>query len=157
MKMNEMALSARFSLLNASFDRFLFASIGEQENGMPLSVASALARLGRDPWVEAGRLAQLPRDAAMEALVAIIARISPARVTPSDAPGIAARLILLLPSGVPSPSAVQAGAGGPPRRWFYRIALVLCLAVLAFAAFNLVADRRPAFDAPPGVDATYTP
>lgn len=152
-----MALSARFSLLNASFDRFLFASIGEQENGMPLSVASALARLGRDPWVEAGRLAQLPRDAATEALVAMIARISPARVTPSDAPGIAARLVLLLPSEVSGPSAVRAGAADPPRRWLYRLSLVLCLALLAFAAFNLLADRRPAFDAPPGVDATSMP
>jgi hypothetical protein len=51
-KRKEMALAARFSFLNASLDRFLFVSIGEEENGMPLSVASALARLGRDPWVE---------------------------------------------------------------------------------------------------------
>ena len=55
-----MAMPARFSLLNASFDDFLFASIGEEASGMPLSVASVLARLGIDPWFEAGHLARLP-------------------------------------------------------------------------------------------------
>jgi hypothetical protein len=157
MKTNEMALSAGYSLLNASFDRFLFASIGEEENGMPLSVASALARLGRDPWVEAGRLAKLPRETATEALVAMIARMSPARVNPSDAAVIAARLILLLPSGVSSPSVAQAGRADPSRGWFNRLIVLLCLALLAFASFNLFVDRGAPSDAPHAVGATSTP
>jgi hypothetical protein len=41
-----MAYSA--SLLGPEFDDFLFATIGEQGNGMLLSVASALARLDAD-------------------------------------------------------------------------------------------------------------
>jgi hypothetical protein len=157
MKINEMALSARFSLLNANFDQFLFASIGEEENGMPLSVASALARLGTDPWVEAGRLAKMPHEAATEALVAMVARISPARVTPSDAAATAARLILLLPSGVSSPSVAQAGPAGAPRDWFNRLIVVLCLALLAFASFNLFVDRGVPSDAPHAVGVTSTP
>ena len=55
-----MALPSRFSLLNANLDPFLFASIGKEESGMSLSVASALARLGSDPWIEAERLAGKP-------------------------------------------------------------------------------------------------
>lgn len=161
MKTNKMALSADFSLLNASYDRFLFASIGEEENGMPLSVASALAQLGSDPWVEAGRLAKLPRETATEALVAMIARLSPARVAPSDAAVIAARLILLLPSGVPSgvsrPSVARTGPADPPRGWFNRLVVLLCLALLVFASINLFVDRGAPSDAPHAIGATSTP
>jgi hypothetical protein len=42
-----------FSLPRSEFGAFLFASIGEESNGMALSVISALARLGIDPWQEA--------------------------------------------------------------------------------------------------------
>lgn len=152
-----MALSACFSLLNANFEPFLFSSIGEQENGMPLTVASGLARLGRDPWAEAGRLAQLPREAATEALAAMITSVSPAWVKPSDAPGIAARLVLLLPSGVSSSSAGQTGPADPPQGWFRKLILLLCLALLAFASFNLFADRGAPSDAPHAVGAPSTP
>ena len=157
MKTNEMALSADFSLLNASYDGFLFASIGEEENGMPLSVASALARLGRDPWVEAGRLAKLPHEAATEALVAMIGRMSPARVTPSDAADIAARLILLLPSGASRPSVAPAGPAGAARGWFNRLVVLLCVGLLGFAALNLFVDRGAPSNAPHAVGATSAP
>ena len=70
---------------------------------MTLSVLSALARLGMDPWQEAGRLAKLPRTAAVEGLARTIAAM-PASVWPlPDATAIAARLVALLPkSGAPS-------------------------------------------------------
>jgi hypothetical protein len=41
----------------SDFDAFLFAPVGEERNGMLLSVLSALARLDVDPWQEAARLA----------------------------------------------------------------------------------------------------
>ena len=68
-----MALAARFSQLDTSLNDFLFATIGEEQSGMRLSVASALARRGFDPWTEAIRLAGLPRAKASEALAALIA------------------------------------------------------------------------------------
>jgi hypothetical protein len=37
----------------SEYDDFLFASMGEDRNGLPLSVLSALARLDVDPWEEA--------------------------------------------------------------------------------------------------------
>lgn len=52
-----------------AYDAFLFESLGIQENGMDLSVLSALARAGVDPWVEAKRLAALPRQAAIAAIL----------------------------------------------------------------------------------------
>ena len=39
--------------LGCEFDRFLYASVGDDNNGMPLTVLSALARMDVDPWEEA--------------------------------------------------------------------------------------------------------
>ena len=121
---------------------------------MPLSVASALARQGTDPWMEAERLAKLPREIATQALAAMIVRTFPARMKPSDAPGIAARLILLLPTGAESPSVPQEG---PPVGRYSKLALLICLAFIVFASLNLLADRRPASEAPPTAGMTSTP
>jgi hypothetical protein len=55
-----------------TYDAFLFELVSVEENGMELSVLSALARAGLDPWVEAKRLAALPRQAAVAAITAIL-------------------------------------------------------------------------------------
>ena len=151
-----MALSARYPLLNPKFDDFLFASIGRQENDMPLSVASALARLGADPWVEAERLARLPRQLATEALVSMILKSSPARVEPADAPTIAARIMLLLPSGVEVPPTLRSGPAAPARGRLIKALLLLSLIYVAFAALNLLTDLRQAPEAPIITEETPT-
>src|SRR5438034_1598006 len=69
-----MALPARFSLLHSDLNDFLFAAVGEEQNGMPLNVVSGLTRLGLDPWEEAARLAALPRALAAEKLAPTTAR-----------------------------------------------------------------------------------
>jgi hypothetical protein len=61
--------------LGSEFDVFLFAPIGEDRNGMLLSVLSALARLHVDPWQEAAKLARLPREAATQRLASLIAAL----------------------------------------------------------------------------------
>lgn len=53
-----MTLPARFSLLHSELNDFLFASLGDEQNGMPLNVVSALTRLGVDPWTEEVRPAR---------------------------------------------------------------------------------------------------
>ncbi|HLG88862.1 MAG TPA: hypothetical protein VKZ79_16865 [Alphaproteobacteria bacterium] len=75
--------------LNGELDPFLTESVGIEENGMALTVLSALARLGLDPWAEARYLASLPKQAAILA----IAR----RFALKDDSAIAARLAVLLP------------------------------------------------------------
>src|SRR5277367_2516985 len=64
-------------LFEHEFDEFLCASIGEEKNGMALSVMSAFARRDVDPWQEAARLSQLPRDVATKELCAMIAELPP--------------------------------------------------------------------------------
>jgi hypothetical protein len=59
-----MPISSR-SRITEALDPFLLESVGVEENGMKVSVLSTLARLGLDPWEEAGRLAVLPKKAAI--------------------------------------------------------------------------------------------
>ena len=87
----------QLSRTNSQFDRFLFAPL--HENGeTPLSVLSALARQDVDAWQEAARLAQLPKDDAVNSLASTIWKSNTERWSASEASIIAARLIELLPS-----------------------------------------------------------
>ncbi len=85
------------------FGDFLYSQVGEEGNGTPLTVLSAFARLGLDPWSEAARLAQLPKEAATRELTFLISRLS--RSTEfRDRHTIAARIVDLLPRSAPAAS-----------------------------------------------------
>ncbi len=80
----------------SEFDSFLFAPVGEEKNGMLLSVLSALARLDVDPWQEAATLTKMPAQDATLRLTSLLSSL------PSDAatvvpPSTVIRLISLLP------------------------------------------------------------
>jgi hypothetical protein len=68
--------------LRREFDAFLFASVGEDRDDMPLSVLSALARLDVDPRQEAAQLALLPVKTATQRLASLIAAL-PAGPSPN--------------------------------------------------------------------------
>ncbi|HXP31406.1 MAG TPA: hypothetical protein VN832_09975 [Stellaceae bacterium] len=136
-----MALPAEFSLLHSEFNAFLFASLLKEESGAPLSVLSALTRLGVDPWREGARLSRLPKDAAARALVALIARFPEEHRTSSDAREIADRLVEMLPKGsvaVPPANAERAGTRrrGWVRMWLFWLGLSLLLANLIAQALQ---------------------
>ena len=69
----------------SQFDDFLFAPVGEEQNGMVLSVLSALARLDVDPWGEAESLARMSREAATERMRLLIAAL-PSEASPRADP-----------------------------------------------------------------------
>jgi hypothetical protein len=98
-----MALPARFSLLHSHLNDFLFAPVGEEQNGVTLSVVSALTRLGLDPWEQAARLTPLPKARAAEALATLIARLPIRRTLSSDDLAISQRLVELLPDQKSAP------------------------------------------------------
>ncbi|MFZ1122979.1 MAG: hypothetical protein WAN81_22360, partial [Candidatus Binataceae bacterium] len=91
------AMTSRFSQLGPEFDNFLFAPIGEDGNGMLLSVLSALARLDIDPWQEAAKLSGLPGGAATQRLASLIAALPDGASAYPDPATVAARLVALLP------------------------------------------------------------
>jgi hypothetical protein len=83
--------------LGCEFDRFLYASVGEDNNGMPLTVLSALARVDVDPWEEASKLTQLPQASAVTQLASLLGALRNVPVVGLDPARIAAALIALLP------------------------------------------------------------
>jgi hypothetical protein len=123
------ALPARFSLLHSDLNDFLFAAIGNEQNGMPLNVVSGLTRLGLDPWEEAAQLAALPRGVAAEELAPIIARLPFDRLQRSDDLAISRRLVELLPEhqGTAPPGGKQAYTKGT--KFLQTIIVLGCLAL----------------------------
>ena len=128
-----------FALGRSNLNGFLFADIGVEGSGMPLSVISALARQGLDPWLEAGRLAKLPRTVAADGLARLIAAL-PASLWPMpDATLIAARLVTLLPGQDGLDGASQTRCAGGEARQFgpWLIAAVVLGAALAVGSAYL--------------------
>lgn len=135
-----------FALRRSGFDEFLFAPVGTEANGMTLRVVSVFARAGNDPWLEARRLAGLPKSAATESLARSIAGM-PTSIWPLQAAmTIADRLVALLPTG---PDGARQGplvpAIGAKAGRLVGIALLLvCVAcMLAFQAGFFTASEPP--------------
>jgi hypothetical protein len=131
-----MMLPARFSLLHSDVNDFLFASVGDQQNGMPLNVVSALTRLGVDPWEEAARLAALPKSLAAEALEPMIARLPIYRRQQSDNLAISRRLVGLLPPGEHAAALPEKQAGAADK-YFFCVMVLACLGLGALALYAM--------------------
>lgn len=126
-----------FRLSQSNLNAFLFADVGAESNGMPLSVVSMLGRLGGDPWATAGRLAGQPRDAAVLELAEIITGTAQADRSSSEIMAIATRLASLLPKPGPvsfaaarRPGPQSSASGGWSKGTLAVLALVLAAAVL---------------------------
>ena len=116
------------ALQRSDLNQFLFADVGTEASGMTLSVVSVLARMGIDPWREAGRLADLPKAEATDSLARAIAGMPRSLWNLPDAVVIAGRLIGLLPA---RPGGVTQSIA---RRWpIARIAIVAAGGALAVA------------------------
>ncbi len=89
--------SGALNPLGSDFDRFLYEQVGADRHGGLLSVISALARLGVDPWEQAAILARLPVDGAVRALAALLARLPAGTGEPVDPIPVATHLVTLLP------------------------------------------------------------
>jgi hypothetical protein len=128
------------------FDRFLFATVGEEIDGMPLSVLSALSRLDLDPRGEAARLSALAGDAAADQLARMIARLPGKRWTSSEMRKIAGGLVELLPRAANSAKADAVAGSADRKRSSRASALLICLAVagavlIGFAALGVLSSN----------------
>ena len=139
--------------LGSEFDSFLFAPISEDGSGMSLSVVSALARLGLDPWAEAAELTKLPGAKAVQRLTSLIESLPRDRSAQASLEPIAARLVSLLPrfggSGVPHRSTTLDNSfvtNTRPLLYAYAALMVVLL-----GSQWLLADSRP----PPHVASAH--
>ena len=90
-----MVLRTAYAPVLPEMDSFLFADVGEEVDGIPLSVLSALVRLGVDPRDEAARLSRLTSKAAASQLARLFARLPDRPWAPSEIRRIAKRLVEL--------------------------------------------------------------
>lgn len=132
-----MGLRPEYSLGHSEFNEFLFAYVGEEKSGSQLTVLSALARLGLDPWKEAARLSALPKEAATSALTDALAGLPEGSWKASESRSIALRLIGCLPQHDtrPESSSPKSGAGEqrsafPSRNLLVWLALAAALLAL---------------------------
>jgi hypothetical protein len=86
-----------FSTRDSDCERFLSAPLWEETGGAPLSVMSAFARLGLEPWAEADRLRHLSPHGAAAALAESLSRLPVIGADFPDYVTIATRLVKLLP------------------------------------------------------------
>ena len=128
-----MALRPEYSLGHSEYNAFLFAAVGEEKVGQPLTVLTALTRLGFDPWREAARLSDLPRETAARAFAVTIAMLPEGDWKASESEVIAARLVNWLPgqSGQAIPP-VESGSIGE-RKMNSGLVTALACGVLAVA------------------------
>jgi hypothetical protein len=139
-----MTYAGSSSTLGSEFDSFLFAAIGEDGNGMPVTMLSGLARSNLDPWQEAAQLSALPGPTAVERLTALIGALPGKAWTHSEAQAVATRLIAKLPHA----QATHAGSGRPQslaaaipfRPWWIYVAIVS----LVLGSQMIVASRMSA-------------
>ncbi len=133
------------------FDNFLFAKIGENNNGLPLTVVSMLGRSNLDPWAEAASLTKLSKEIATQRLASLL-RALPNSSLQQDTGTIATRLIALLPlqtnSKVRLPVLTAgAGAAAHPRALMQVLLIglyIACLLATALAITHLKAiDINP--------------
>jgi hypothetical protein len=122
-------------------DPFLFASVGEEVNGIPLSVLSALARLGLDPRQEAARLSRLTSKAATNKLARMFARLPDRPWTSPDIRRLASRLVELLPAAPKGaePEQVKSATHRKPSSIASRHLVYLALALSGGLVFGLIA------------------
>jgi hypothetical protein len=124
------------SRLSATFNDFLFATVCEERNDMPLSVVSALARLNLDPWAEAAELSRMPAEGATRRLSLLLAGVLNDPLNPPDRATITARLVALLPrSPTANVASGQVALTVPQRR---AVGMLFWLVVLASMAASLL-------------------
>ena len=144
-----MTLRPEYCLGHSPYNAFLFAAIGEEQVGGPLTVLSALTRLGFDPWQEAARLAGLPRETAARVFAVTIAMLPEGAWKASESEAIAARLVNWLPGQVPQAIPLVQGEYVGNKRTKLRIATALAWGVLAaallFFTLHLFSNNNFAF------------
>jgi len=140
--------------LRPEFDAFLFAPIGEDKSGMPLSILSVLARMDLDPWLAATQLAALSPESAAQKLVSILGALPTFSLQPSGILSVATRLVAMLPhppSSITSPLRALSGSAGTtvarPHANMLFLAVYLIFMVTTQIVMTHLLPSRP--DSPP--------
>lgn len=120
------------------FEGFLFADIGTQPNGLPLTVLSLFARAGVDPWSEAERLSKMSRVAAVSYMMSEINRAPAIYRSNVDVAQLAKSLVARLP-GREAAKPIDVSIAGTGFEGLPMMALMMMFyAIVAFGVWVLV-------------------
>jgi hypothetical protein len=140
-----MALRPLYRPLRPDLDDFLFAPVGEERDGIPLSVISALTRLGLDPWDEATRLSSLERREAVDQLSSMIAGLPGTPRSSSEAREIAVGLVELLPISSSTREPAELRHSGRRKSATAKTFWLICLLLVAAALVSMAANGELPF------------
>jgi hypothetical protein len=153
--------AAAITSQGSEFQDFLYAPICQDQEGLTLSVLSALARQDVDPWTEAARLSELPKETALKQITDLLDGLPRRTLACLDRVEVAARLSALLPrsAGVTvsrmqqSPASARQNPTAFAFNWRF-LFLYLCLMLLmnwVMAEFRAPPAPPTASNMPPGV------
>lgn len=114
------------------FERFLHTMVGEDDNGLPLSVLSVLARHDVDPWEEAASIARLPEAEALDRLNRLLGRAAE--------PAVVHKLIALLPGQSRGPCSLSDRVIRVFSNWHVGLLSLIVVALLICTTIALVID-----------------
>ena len=153
-----MAISLQPSAADAELNAFLFASVGEDKTGVDVTVLSALARVGLDPWGEAARLSSLSNEAAAQALTKTIGLLPLGNWTAADVRGIAARLVACLPRRGAAPAPAATAQHATPTtvkvRIWPAVWTVCAIAAIGWFLVSSYLESDAPFESAPRVEST---
>ena len=130
--------------LSPTFNDFLFATVCEERNDMPLKVVSALARLDLDPWTEAASLARMPAEGAALRLSSLLAEVIDGPTVETNRATLSDRLVALLPmSESPTAKARAVTAAGRLVAPSRRVEAMVLLLLASMAASVIVGHLAP--------------
>lgn len=138
--------------LRKDFDHFLFAPVGRDFDGTPLTLVTGLARLGVDPWEEAAELAKLAQEPAMQRLASRLEAMPTRTSSTEDTVKLTVRLLALLHRTAPQESSAPVS---PPSSTPARPSKPVNVAIylLAGLVFMLIAQwALSPRDTPPAMD-----
>jgi hypothetical protein len=120
-----------------TFERFLWADVGEDQAGVRVSVLSMLARLDVDPWDEASNLAKMQDAPARQRLEALLARFKDVPTLMSDRGRIALGLLAFLPRRATPVRPSLDGTAAQPAKLSFGVSVYWI--ITAFLLFSWVA------------------
>jgi len=148
----------------SEFQNFLYAPVCQDQDGMTLSVLSALARQDVDPWTEAARLSALPRETATQQITDLLGGLPRRTLTHLNCEEVATRLSALLPRNpgskltgmLQSPATASQHPMAFPFNWRF-FCVYLCVMLLTnwlMAEFRAPPSSQPAPATQAGVTTT---
>jgi hypothetical protein len=135
----------------SEFDKFLFTLLGDDQNGLPLSIVSLLARMNVDPWQEAGTLDALPAEAAVRRLTFSLDTLTDPKLRQAISETRVLRLLALLPRQAPAAVQTPVASANPvvtPRPWTRIRTIIFIATAIVLVGSQIFAAHRYAATQP---------